>query len=385
ISDASVRSGSHRFSLAGSIRDYLEEHAAFDLTVKGLLALNEIRDYYPVDEELGLEMEGSVDSDVRITGRIDQLENIQLRGTVSTTEVAVQSPDLMLPLRDLNGRIRFTGDSFETDEITFFFGASDYLIAGRVERFMAIMEEAGSVDPARFTGRFHSSFFDSDEFMDFEDVPEEPEPFDAWLPNLEGSIDVDIERLLFFTLEATDISGTIQMTPTSIFSERAVLSMYQGEMEGAFRWDIFAPDHTGVTFNGELRNMRVEELFADFEIGNLSEHVRADFSASTQFYAEFDEYMEMNMAEVKADGDFGMEEARIVDHPVQESLAQLFRSDELKDLSLDHWTATYLIEDGVLTLTDFNLTSRDIGLNLSGTQHLITEALDYRAEVVLPS
>ena len=387
IADATVRSGSNRFSMNGNIRNYMEENASFDLTINGLLVLQEMNSYYPIEEEFGLVMSGNVDSDVRLRGSIDDLEGIRLNGTVEAGDITMESPDLLLPLADLNGTIEFQGEDLTTDDITFLFGESDYHVSGDIKNFKALMYEPGEAAPTQFTGRFRSGFFDADEFLDFEDVPEDPEPFDAWLPNLEGEVDVEIDLLQFFAMEATDIKGTIELSPYHIGSEDARLAIYEGTMDGSFRWDVFAVDHTGFTFNGELMNMRVEELFSHFDLGgqaNLAEHVRADFNASTEFYAEFDEFFEMDMMELFADGDFGMDEARITNHPVQVGLANLLNSNDLRDLSLDTWTAEYLIEDGVMHLDNFNLTSQDLGLNLSGTQDLISDELDYRAEIVMP-
>ncbi|MDG5767608.1 AsmA-like C-terminal region-containing protein [Balneolales bacterium ANBcel1] len=389
IEEARVRSGTNRFSLSGSVNRYMEDDASFDLTVNGLIALAEINAYYPVEEEFGLVMGGEIESGARLRGRIDDLEAVRLDGSVVASEVHMASPDLMLPLRELNGSLEFIGDDLHAESITFYFGESDYSISGRIRNYMAIMEEPGSAEPARFTGSFRSELFNADEFMDFEEPPEdfEPEPFEAVLPNLAGSFDAEIAVLQFFGMEATDIKGTIEMSPNHIGSDEVSVHIFDGTVHGDFRWDVFAADHTGITFNGELDKVRVQELFSQMDFGGqlqMAEHIRADFSATTEFYAEFDEYLEMDMAALFTTGDFGMEEARVAGHPVQVAIAELLGVNELRDLSLDSWTAKYHIEDGIMRLDDFNLTSRDIGLNLSGTQNLIEDELDYRAELILP-
>ncbi len=386
IESAAVQSGTNRFSMSGSVRNYMEENADFDLRINGLLALDEMERYYALEEEFGLTMSGRFNSNVRMRGRIDDLEAIRLDGNVTAEAVSMDSPDLMLPLSDLNGELVFSGEDLNTGDIRFMFGESDYHISGNVQRYKSLMYEPGEADPARFTGTYRAEFFNADEFMDFEELPE-PEPFDAWLPNLSGRLDVEIERMQFFAMEATDIKGTVDISPNHVGSDDAELAMYGGTMDGRFRWDVFAIDHTGFTFDGNLVNLRVEQLFEDFDLGgrsNLSEHVQANFNGSADFYAEFDEYLEMDMMRLRASGDFGMEEARITGHPVQVGLANLLGISDLRDLALDQWTANYDIADGIMTLEDFNLTSRDLGLNLSGTHNLIDDQLNYRAEVVLP-
>lgn len=389
IADARIRSGTNRFSMSGEVTDYMEDSAAFDLKINGLLALDEMNAYYPVEEEFDLVMSGEIDSGARLRGRIDDLEAVRLDGSVVASDVNMESPDILLPLTELNGALEFSGNDLNAEEITFNFGESDYFVAGSIRNYRSLMYEPDEAEPAQFTGLFRSGFFNSDEFMDFEDPPEgtEPEPFEAFLPNLAGQFDAEINRLQFFGMEATDVQGTLDMTPQYIGSDHAELAIFDGTMDGNFRWEVLAPDHTAFTFAGNLDKVRIEELFSQMDFGgrvNLADHVEADFSATTDFYVEFDEYLEMDMEELFADGDFGMEEARVAGHPVQTAMADMLGIDDLRDLALDSWTSVYHIEDGIMRLDDFNLTSRQLGLNMSGTQDLIDDELDYRAEIVLP-
>lgn len=387
ISDAALQSGGNRFSLSGEVNEYMEENAAFNLLLNGQLVLEEMDRYYPLEEEFGLIMDGDIDSEIRMVGTIDDLEAIRLYGPVTAENVNMDSPDLILPLTELNGHITFDGDHIDTESVRFLFGESDYYVTGRLENYKSLAYEPDEAEPANYTGTYRAEFLNVDEFMEYEDVPEDPEPFDAWLPNLTGDVDGELDRLLFFEMEATDITGDVELSPENVQLHNGNLSIYDGTMDGGFQWDVFAVDHTGFSFTGELEGLRVEELFEHFDLGGraqLPDHVQADFNATTDFYAEFDEYLEMDMMELYAEGDFGMEEARISEHPVQVGMANLLRVDDLRDLSLDEWTAMYEINDGVMHLEDFNLTSMDLGLNLNGSQNLIEDELDYSAHIVMP-
>lgn len=386
ITSANIRSASNRFSLTGDFRNYLEEFASFDMTLNGFLDLSEINDYYPIEEEYGLVMSGEIDSETRMVGRIDDPEAINLYGPTTASDVNLDSPDLILPIADLNGHITFNGEDMETESVEFLFGESDYYITGHLEDYKSLMYEPGEAEPAHYTGSYRADFLNVDEFMDFEDVPE-PEPFDAWLPNLTAELDGQVNSMQFFGMEATNITGRAEMNPEYVALHDGNLNIYEGSMDGAFRWNVFAVDHTGFTFTGDLEDMRVEELFRDFDLGGraqLADYVDANINATTDFYAEFDEYLEPDMQKLEAIGNFGMDDARIANHPIQVGIAELLRVDDLKDLALDSWVADYDIADGIMTLENFNLTSMDLGLNLNGSQNLIEDELNYRAEVVLP-
>ena len=76
--------------------------------------------------------------------------------------------------------------------------------------------------------------------------------------------------------------------------------------------------------------------------------------------------------------------ARLRGHPIQERIADFLKVNELRSLALDEWTATYTIADAVLTFEDFRLTSENIGIELEGTQHMVTDEINYTATLLLP-
>jgi hypothetical protein len=79
-----------------------------------------------------------------------------------------------------------------------------------------------------------------------------------------------------------------------------------------------------------------------------------------------------------------MSKVRLKDHPIQLQLAELLNSKELENLAMDQWQATYTISQNVLALNDFQLSSGNIGMRMEGTQHLLTDQIDYKATILLP-
>jgi hypothetical protein len=87
---------------------------------------------------------------------------------------------------------------------------------------------------------------------------------------------------------------------------------------------------------------------------------------------------------MEATGSFGMTRSRLQGHPVQEQLATWLNTREIANLALDEWTATFSIHNAVLGFSDFRLTSENIGIELTGTHHLITDEIDFTAQLLLP-
>jgi hypothetical protein len=142
-----------------------------------------------------------------------------------------------------------------------------------------------------------------------------------------------------------------------------------------------------VHFVGNLDNVRAESFFAEFQMGvpgKFHQYISGGLSAATDYRAGMTAMLEQDTPTILASGTFGIARARLRNHPSQVAIADLLGIAELKDLSMDTWTARYAIRDGVLSLTDMNLTSRDIGLTMNGNQYLIEDRLDYKIRLRLP-
>lgn len=83
-------------------------------------------------------------------------------------------------------------------------------------------------------------------------------------------------------------------------------------------------------------------------------------------------------------GNFGMTKSRLKGHPLQNSMASLLRANELRNMVLDEWKSTYSLDNSIFTIKNLRLTSGDIGMELNGTQHMLTENINYQTKLFLP-
>jgi len=238
------------------------------------------------------------------------------------------------------------------------------------------------------SGSYRSDLLDMDEMIDWDEEADPNEPIPIELPNLTSVVTAEIGELIFFGISITDITGQGRTTPDQIFMEDARATMFDGTATGEMEWNVPRPDRSDITFNGELSELTASAFFRETgflgEDSNFHEYISGDFSTEIRYFSELDETVTPDMTTTDAEGNFGMTRASLNNHPIQERVADLLRADELRRVNLDEWNANFTIQDTVLTLTDFRLTSDNIGLELEGTQHMVTEVLDFKATIFLP-
>jgi hypothetical protein len=138
-----------------------------------------------------------------------------------------------------------------------------------------------------------------------------------------------------------------------------------------------------------MDSLRAEKFFKEYPVfgkkNKFYKYISGKFSANTTYETDLNKYLDPVIKTTKAKGSFGTNYLRLKNNPVQVSLAELLGDPQLKDVVVDDWKADYTINNGILTLKNFKLYSKDTGLSLDGTQNLITNRLDYNLTVYLPA
>jgi hypothetical protein len=373
----------NRVSLAAEIVNPLSSDGRVALSARADVDLATVESFYPISKH-GVVMRGLLDVDAKADGSLNDLEAIRYNGRMTLGNVHLAMKDLNEPVRDMNGELTFNQANVELKRFTFRMGRSDFDLTGSALNYRNLFEEIGAASPMRLTAGYASRMLDVDELWQYE---RNDDPLHVDLPNMDAQLTARVDSLVFVKIPITQIQGRAVMSPRHVEMSEASARVFDGGLAGYLKWDILKRDHTRMTFRGDVSNVRSEAFFRQFQLGGNSKfhtYVSGGFTAKAEFQAEMDEQLIQDPKTIQANGRFGMDRARLNGHPIQVGVAKLLGVSELADLSLDAWTATFSIVNGVMTLRDMRLTSKDIGLNLNGTQNLVTDRIDFKVHITLP-
>lgn len=387
-SNARFRTGENALAMTGSVTNYLSEDPTFDLTFDGNAIFDDISTYYSLEPWIQ-ELTGSAIMNLNARGPAGDPTQIALNGSLEISNVNAIGDSIPLPVTNLGGRLSITPDAMTLERFTMNYGSSDFGLEGSLRRYLGFLEESHSSEATmpNMTGNYHSRFLNMDEMIDWdEETDEEPLPID--LPNLTADVTARIDSLIIFGLPITEITGSGRMNPDELILDNAEAKMFEGTATGTMIWKVPEPLRTNIRFNGDLTDLRAKAFFRDTGFmgsdSRFHEYISGLFSSEFEYYTELDETASPDITTTDASGTFGIAEGRIEGHPIQQRLAQFLRADELRRMNLDEFTATFAIKDTVMTLEDFSLTSDNIGMELEGTQHLVTDVINYKATLFLP-
>ncbi|NGP75734.1 AsmA family protein [Balneolaceae bacterium YR4-1] len=388
IVEASFRSGENNLKMGGLITNYLGEDRSIDLKLEGFAMLNQITNYYNLEPTIN-RLDGTARVNLRTQGRPDTPAEMAFNGSLNIDNMNMDGEDFVHPITDLNGVMRLTPSSANLDSLSFNFGNSDMLLSGSLENYREYLKEKSDRNTTPLLkGSYYSQFLHVDEIIDWSDTTGADEPVLIELPDLNSSVTANIDRMLITGVNIRNLKAQASTTPTQIELNEAAAEMFEGKATGSLTWDVPQPDSTMITFNGSLQGVRAERFFEEYKVlgkkSRIHEYISGAFSSDLQYYSALNRFLDPIIGTTKMDGNFGMTKSRLKNHPLQLRIASMLKAQELESVSLDEWESTYTVSDTVLTLKDLRLTSSDVGLELNGTQHLVSQQVNYQMKLLLP-
>lgn len=373
------------FEADGSITEFLDpDRTSFTLRMNTALDLTTIPKFYPVNPD-SLQVAGYIAFNGTASGRISDIENVRFDGRAEMKELSVTGVYLPATITNATGRLQFTDKDVRLSDFTMNLGASDYHLDGRLTDWRNLFADASTTEPARLTASYRARKLNIDEYIDWDE--ESTEPFIVELPNLVSQLNARIDSLIVMGIPVTSIEGQGETDPRYLRIRSATAKLFGGHASGRFEWEIYEPEYTFMHYIGRLEDLRVEQFFSEFQMGgksNFHRYVSGGFNAEVDYKSGVDAFFNQDPPTIQAQGTFGITRARLREHPIQNALSSLLSINEFRDMSMDTWNARFVIQNGVMTLTDMNLTSRDIGLVMNGTQNLVNDQINYKVRLRIP-
>lgn len=388
ISRAQFKTGENALAMRGTVNNYLSDDPFFDLTFDGNALFADISSYYTLEPWIQ-ELTGNAVMNLNARGPAGDPTEIALNGSLVVENVNAIGDSIPLPVTNLNGVLSITPNRMSLERFTMNYGTSDIGLEGSLERYLRFLDEshASTTTMPRITGSYHSRFLNMDEMIDWDaEADEEPIPID--LPNMTAAVTARIDSLLIFDLSITEIAGSAEMNPQGIIFNESTAAMFDGKANGKMEWMVPNPLRTNLRFEGALAGLRADTFFRDTgflgENSKIHQYLTGEFNADINYYSDLDATLAPDIETTDAEGSFGMTRANLRGHPIQVTLARFLRASELESVNLDEWTANFTIKDAVMTLKDLRLTSDNVGIELNGTQHMVTDQINFTATLFLP-
>jgi len=347
-----ARLGSDPVEFSGSIINF--EHPRYDLKLKTDLNLNAVKDYIELPK--GTSLSGRLKANIIAKGSVDKPENTRLNGRISVSNSSLTTPNLAVPLTEINSEVDLAGRKVKISNLTLRAAKSSISLTGEI------------LDPIhnpKGTLQLTSSLLDLDEIFpeteSEEDVTSMREPIKLPFETLDGK--VIISKLITNDIVMSNLRADMIIRNNVLSIKNVRSDLYSGKLTGSATADFNDPSGLAYTIHIKGDGLDMNDFAStaipieDAFFGKMQIDVNANGTGLST------EEIKKN---VVAEGATVVFNGKIVNLPVLHSLADFLNLPSFEEISFKTLNNSFKLQNERLSFENFEMKAFDNDLSLGG-------------------
>ena len=383
----------------------LASDPTFRLTADGKVDLGAVKEVYPLEK--GVELEGRITADVKLSGRMSDIEKNRYERLGAQGTFVLEALGLTLenlpPVEIRRAAATITPEAMTLGEFGLTVGQSDLQANGQLSGYLGYLLRGEEL-----SGRLYvkSDLLDLNEIMAAlpggesddaaaaEEMPDDAVQSDTTATalvvprNLRLSLNTELKKVLFEKMTIENISGEMSMADGTLSLDGLSLGIFGGRASASASYSTAAdPARPALKLKADFANASFQRTFEELEMVQQLVPIFAktggDYSLSLDLATTLDAAMSPDLKTLTATGEIRSENIHIQNIKAFEAMAEALNNDKLRQIEAKDVKIRFEIVDGRVKTEPFDLKIGDVGVNLSGSTGL-DQTIDYQAKVAIP-
>ncbi|MCO6501378.1 MAG: AsmA family protein [Vicingus serpentipes] len=368
-----------------------------DAGLKAKLNLASVRDVMPMEE--GDEMNGKIDADVQLKGKVSSLENekyeeFNAKGQFSITDMNYKSDSLPYDVLLNKMQLNFSPQYVELATFDSKIGKSDIKANGKIENFIGYAFS----DDEDLKGRFNlnSNLLDLTEFMEedstisAEATSEDEEPLSVIeVPkNIDFTLNSNITKVLYDNMEIDNLKGELIVKDQKVSMNNVNMNLLGGSMLMNGFYETTNPKKPGISYDMNIQDFDIQTVVKTFntieEMAPVSKYSKGRFNTSLKVIGSLDEEMMPDLNTLTGNGDMLTKGVKVEGFKALDKLADALKNDKLKTLTVDDTHVKFEFKDGRVYVEPFDVKLGKATGTMSGSNGF-DQSIDYKMTLKVPT
>ena len=364
-----------------------------DASVKAKVVFASLSEVIPLDE--GDQLEGSINADVMLKGRMSALEeerynDFEAGGQVVLLDLLYRSDSIPYDMNIRSCYMDFSPRFISLSNLSANIGATDLAADGRIVNYLDY-----ALRDSLLTGNFNlrSKKMDLNEFMatetEIEDENEQEQETTGYLvlpKNVDFTLSASFEKMLYDNLEIDNTKGTVVLRDGVASLDGLELALLGGKvtMDGSYNSAV-SPPLMDMDFG--VRNMDIQSAAESFytidKLAPIAKSCRGKFSTQMKLDCALDENMEPTEPTINGGGKVQTKGVYVEKFLPLTKVADELGIEALSNPYIEDANITYSFKDGRVFVDPFTIKLDGIPTTIEGSMSFSQE-LDYRMKMDVP-
>lgn len=369
--------------------------ANLDGWVKGRLDLATLKDIMPLEKED--QLNGIVDADIKMKGRMSQIEKeqydqFQCSGKLDVTNMLYKGKTDTYSTTITGLSMLFSPQFVELTKFDGMLGKNDVHADGRVDNVMAWLFK-----DSLLTGKFNfrSSMMDLNEFAGEEEAGAAPAAEDTAAmtiievpSNIDFVLNSTITKLIYDDINMDAVSGTVTVRNSMVDLSDLKMNLMGGSMivNGYYSTqNVMVPK---VNFDMNISNFDVQQTFKTFNtiqtLAPVAQYTTGKFSTTMKYTSDLGADMMPIVETMNGSGTLSTSSVVVDGFPALKKLDEALKMNKFSKVTLqDIKMLSFKIENGKITTEPFDFTAGKATGKMGGSTS-VDQTINYVMDVSIP-
>jgi len=356
--------------------------ANIDGGIKAQFSLASLKDVVPM--ETGDEINGDINADVRLKGKISALEDERYEEFTAEGQFGVMNMDYKsdsLPydvvLKEMV--LNFSPQFVELAAFESQIGKSDISANGKIENFI----EYAFADDEALRGRFDmsSNLMDLNEFMEEEaeiraveggtDSEEEPLSVIEIPKNIDFILNTTMKKVVYDNMDIDNVKGELLVRNQKVKMNNLFMNLLEGSMVMNGYYETINPKNPGFSYDMAITNFDIETVVETFntvtEMAPYAKNMKGRFNTSINIVGVLDQEMMPDLNTLTGGGVMQTNDVKVEGFKALNNLGEVLKNDKFSKLEVNNTQVKYNFKDGRVYTEPFDVEMGPVTGKMSGS------------------
>ena len=365
--------------------------------VKGKIILASVKEFVPMEK--GDELNGTINMDVNMNGRMSMIEQekydqFKAEGFVEIDKMNYKTTTVPYDIMINAMRLNFTPKYVELANFDSKMGKSDIRMNGKIEDFMQYIFKDSLIK-----GNFalNSNMIDLNELMGPSDTTAAaPAAADTAAmtvievpKNIDFVLNSSIGKVVYDKLDIANVVGGIVVRNARVSMENLKMDMLDGNMVMSGFYDTKNTRKPAINFDLNISNFDIQKTFTAFnsvqKLAPIGQYSKGKFSTTLKnLVATMNEKMEPDMNSMTGSGNFKTTSVSVEGFEPFVKLGDALKMEKLKKMDFKDINLLYKFVDGRVHIDPFKTKVQNVAAEISGSTGF-DQTIDYKWDMEIPT
>ncbi len=347
-------------------------------TIKGKVNLASVKEFIPLEK--GDDLNGMVDADITLKGRMSSIEKkkyeeFNAQGYVNISNMKYQSKSFAEPVSIATMQMKFSPKVVDLVAFSGAMGKSDFQANGKIEDFLPYVFRDSTIK-GNFT--FTSKVLDINQLTgnkpaapNAEAKPAEPMKVVEIPNNIDFVLASNIGKVYYDNLQIDNIAGKVIVKNARVSLENTKMNLMDGAMVMNGYYDTKNIKKPLINYSLNISDFDIQKTFLTFnsvqKLAPIGKYTTGKFSCSlNNLNGSLDQNMMPDMNTLSGAGDLLTKSTSVSGFEPINKLADALKMPQYKALDFSNLKMLFEFKDGKVNVKPFNLKLKNGTANVSG-------------------